>query len=83
VRINLAVTGLPAERADVEPRLKALLESAFDSGPGELNIVLRTTPMGYAVVFARGVFEHAGGVDYAGEVRDALRLLGMAVVDDV
>jgi hypothetical protein len=42
--------------------------------------VLVATSRGYEVAFARAVLEHAGGIEYASEVREAVQQAGVVVV---
>jgi hypothetical protein len=80
VQINLVVAGAIRDREGLEPSLKHVLDVAFESDAGELNVVLTAQPNGYGIFFARAVLEHAAGRDYSEEVRAALDQAGVVVV---
>jgi hypothetical protein len=84
VKVNLVIAGVGEAQgqAAAERRIAEVLEDAFASGVGELNVVLTAAPKGYAVAFARGMLGHTSPRDYCRKVQTALRQAGLAVVGD-
>lgn len=77
--VNVVLKGTHPDPTAAERALQEVLDAAFGADAGELNIVLLAAADGYVVVFARAILEHAASLDYANEVREALRGAGMVV----
>ncbi len=83
VEVRLVVAGAMRGDATVSRSLQRVLETAFESDAGDLNVVLKAETGGYAVFFARAILEHAGGVDYSEEVRAAFERAGIKILSAV